>query len=77
MRVAVSCPRPVPQENDLNNARLPTGALGTAVYGLKLRDVSLIIIFFNIITCIPPAFIGIGGVQTGMRQMIQARYSFG
>ncbi|KPM38741.1 hypothetical protein AK830_g7817 [Neonectria ditissima] len=56
---------------------LPTGALGTAVYGLKLRDVSLIIIFFNIVTCVPPAFIGIGGVQTGMRQMIQARYSFG
>ncbi|KAK7431467.1 hypothetical protein QQZ08_001957 [Neonectria magnoliae] len=56
---------------------LPTGALGTAVYGLKLRDVSLIIIFFNIVTCIPPAFIGIGGVQTGMRQMVQARYSFG
>uniref|UniRef100_A0A0D2XX54 Purine-cytosine permease n=1 Tax=Fusarium oxysporum (strain Fo5176) TaxID=660025 RepID=A0A0D2XX54_FUSOF len=27
---------------------LPTGALGTAVYGLGLRDVSLIIIFFNI-----------------------------
>ncbi|KAF4975816.1 hypothetical protein FZEAL_7435 [Fusarium zealandicum] len=56
---------------------LPTGALGTAVYGLKLRDVSLIIIFFNIVTCIPPAFIGIGGYQTGMRQMVQARYSFG
>ncbi|KAF7550037.1 hypothetical protein G7046_g8145 [Stylonectria norvegica] len=56
---------------------LPTGALGTAVYGLKLRDVSLIIIFFNIVTCIPPAFISIGGYQTGMRQMIQARYYVG
>ncbi|KAM0432732.1 hypothetical protein ACHAPT_004434 [Fusarium lateritium] len=56
---------------------LPTGALGTTVYGLKLRDVSLIIIFFNIVTCIPPALIGIGGYQTGMRQMVQARYAFG
>ncbi|KAF5532146.1 Purine-cytosine permease FCY22 [Fusarium napiforme] len=56
---------------------LPTGALGTAVYGLGLRDVSLIIIFFNILTCIPPAVISIGGCKTGMRQMIQARYSFG
>ncbi|RKK82570.1 hypothetical protein BFJ69_g3147 [Fusarium oxysporum] len=56
---------------------LPTGALGTAVYGLGLRDVSLIIIFFNIVTCIPPAVISIGGCKTGMRQMIQARYSFG
>ncbi|KAJ3465826.1 hypothetical protein MRS44_006484 [Fusarium solani] len=56
---------------------LPTGALGTTVYGLKLRDVSLIILFFNFVTCIPPAIMGIGGYQTGMRQMIQARYSFG
>ncbi|KAI5463340.1 hypothetical protein BGZ63DRAFT_412965 [Mariannaea sp. PMI_226] len=56
---------------------LPTGALGTAVYGLNLRDVSLIILFFNILTCIPPAFLAIGGIETGMRQMIQARYSFG
>ncbi|KAF4345329.1 Purine-cytosine permease FCY22 [Fusarium beomiforme] len=56
---------------------LPTGALGTTVYGLGLRDVSLIIIFFNILTCIPPAIISIGGCKTGMRQMIQARYSFG
>ncbi|KAF4437416.1 hypothetical protein F53441_13050 [Fusarium austroafricanum] len=56
---------------------LPTGALGTAQYGLSLRDVSLIIIFFNIVTCIPPALISIDGYKTGMRQMIQARYSFG
>ncbi|RBR06432.1 uncharacterized protein FIESC28_11055 [Fusarium coffeatum] len=56
---------------------LPTGALGTVVYGLGLRDVSLIIIFFNIVTCLPPAFISLGGYKTGMRQMIQARYSFG
>ncbi|KAJ3509443.1 hypothetical protein NM208_g15668 [Fusarium decemcellulare] len=65
------------QHSMLTQVRLPTGALGTAVYGLKLRDVSLIIIFFNIVTCIPPAFIGIGGYQTGMRQMVQARYAFG
>ena len=57
--------------------RLPTGTLGTVVYGLGLRDVSLIIIFFNIVTCLPPAFISLGGYKTGMRQMIQARYSFG
>ncbi|KAF5666216.1 purine-cytosine permease [Fusarium heterosporum] len=56
---------------------LPTGALGTTLYGLGLRDVSLIVVFFNIVTCIPPAFLSIGGYKTGMRQMIQARYSFG
>ncbi|RGP73505.1 purine-cytosine permease fcy22 [Fusarium sporotrichioides] len=56
---------------------IPTGALGTTLYGLCLRDVSLIIIFFNIVTCLPPAFISLGGYKTGMRQMVQARYSFG
>ncbi|XEV05893.1 hypothetical protein FSHL1_011180 [Fusarium sambucinum] len=56
---------------------IPTGVLGTVLYGLGLQDVSLIIIFFNIVTCIPPAFMGIGGYKTGMRQMVQARYSFG
>ncbi|CAK7199944.1 hypothetical protein SEUCBS139899_002631 [Sporothrix eucalyptigena] len=56
---------------------LPTGVLGTLTFGLSLRDASLIILFFGILTIIPPAFLGIGGSQTGMRQQIQARYSFG
>ncbi|QPC61091.1 hypothetical protein HYE67_003322 [Fusarium culmorum] len=55
---------------------IPTGALGTVLFGLGLRDVSLIIIF-NIVTCLPPAFISLGGYKTGMRQMVQARYYFG
>ncbi|CAK7567041.1 MAG: hypothetical protein SEPTF4163_004999 [Sporothrix epigloea] len=56
---------------------LPTGILGTLTFGLSLRDTSLIIIFFGMLTCIPPAFLSIGGSQTGLRQQIQARYSFG
>ncbi|CAF3480809.1 unnamed protein product [Fusarium graminearum] len=56
---------------------IPTGALGTVLFGLGLRDISLIIIVFNIVTCLPPVFISLGGYKTGMRQMVQARYSFG
>lgn len=51
--------------------------LGPLVFELGLRDSSLIIIFFILLTTIPPAFMGLGGPKTGMRQMIQARYAFG
>lgn len=56
---------------------LPTGMLATLSFGMSLRDASLVILFFSILTCIPPAFMGIGGTQMGLRQQIQARYSFG
>jgi purine-cytosine permease-like protein len=51
--------------------------LATLGMGLSLRDASLTILFFGLLTCIPPAFMGIGGMETGMRQLVQARYSFG
>lgn len=51
--------------------------LATLGFGLSLRDASLVIVFFAMITCLPPTFIGIGGMETGMRQFVQARYSFG
>ncbi|KAK4193739.1 hypothetical protein QBC35DRAFT_510971 [Podospora australis] len=56
---------------------IPTGMLATLGMGLSLRDASLVIIFFAMLTCIPPAFMGIGGMETGLRQLVQARYSFG
>ncbi|KAH7418825.1 purine-cytosine permease FCY22 [Cadophora sp. MPI-SDFR-AT-0126] len=56
---------------------IPTGMLGTLGFGLSLRDSSLIIIFFTLLTTIPPAYMGTLGPKTGMRQMIQARYAFG
>lgn len=56
---------------------LPTGMLATISFGMSLRDASLVILFFSIITVIPPAFLGIGGTRTGLRQQVQARYSFG
>lgn len=51
--------------------------LATLSFGMGLRDASLVILFFSVLTCIPPAFMGIGGTQTGLRQQVQARYSFG
>jgi purine-cytosine permease-like protein len=51
--------------------------LATSVYGMGLRDASLTILFFSMLCCIPPAFMGCGGYKTGLRQLIQARYSWG
>ncbi|KAL1839046.1 hypothetical protein VTJ49DRAFT_6133 [Mycothermus thermophilus] len=56
---------------------IPTGMLATLNMGMSLRDASLTILFFALLTCIPPAFMGLGGMETGLRQLIQARYSFG
>ncbi|CZT12412.1 hypothetical protein WAI453_001776 [Rhynchosporium graminicola] len=54
-----------------------TGILGTFIFGLSLRDASLITIFFGIICTAPVAYLSTLGPKTGMRQLIQARYSFG
>ncbi|PHH92509.1 hypothetical protein CDD83_7146 [Cordyceps sp. RAO-2017] len=53
------------------------GMLGPAVYGLSLRDSALVILFFGLLSTLAPAFLAVLGPKTGMRQMIQARYSFG
>ncbi|KAI8246518.1 Purine-cytosine permease fcyB [Colletotrichum sp. SAR 10_96] len=52
------------------------GMLG-ATYGLSLRDASLIIVFFTLLTTPIPAYLSTLVPKTGMRQMIQARFSFG
>ncbi|KAI1349640.1 NCS1 nucleoside transporter [Xylaria sp. FL0043] len=56
---------------------LPTGMLATTVFQLSLRDASLTILFFSAFCTAAPAFMGCGGYKTGLRQMIQARYSWG
>ncbi|KAJ4218603.1 hypothetical protein FSOLCH5_006616 [Fusarium solani] len=53
------------------------GMLGPLAYGLSLRDSSLVILFFCMFSTIGPAYLATLGPKTGMRQMIQARYSFG
>ncbi|KAI1425167.1 permease for cytosine/purines, uracil, thiamine, allantoin-domain-containing protein [Xylaria sp. FL1777] len=52
------------------------GMLGPT-YGLSLRDSSLVIVFFCLLTATVPAYLGTLGPKTGLRQMIQARFSFG
>jgi len=52
------------------------GMLGPA-YGLNLRDSALVILFFTLLVSVLPAYLGTLGPKTGMRQMIQARFSFG
>ena len=49
----------------------------TVVFGLSLRDSSLVIIFFGLFTTVPVAYLSTLGPKTGLRQMVQARYSFG
>lgn len=47
------------------------------VYGLGIRDCALVILFFTLLTTFAPAYLATLGPKTGMRQMIQARYSWG
>ncbi|KAL5349222.1 hypothetical protein ACLOAV_005510 [Pseudogymnoascus australis] len=71
-------PVPIEKRTDKRVYNLiPTGMLGTLGFGLSLRDSSLVIMFFTLLTTIPPAYMGTLGPKTGMRQTIQARYAFG
>lgn len=54
-----------------------TGILGTLIFGLSLRDASLITVFFSILCSLPVAYLSTLGLKTGLRQLIQASYSFG
>ncbi|KAF2023725.1 hypothetical protein EK21DRAFT_80214 [Setomelanomma holmii] len=53
------------------------GMVGTMSFGLSLRDASLVILFFTLISTVPVAFFCTWGPKTGMRQLVQARFSFG
>jgi cytosine/uracil/thiamine/allantoin permease len=53
------------------------GLLGPSVYGMGLRDSALVILFFTLLCTVAPAYLATLGPKTGMRQMVQARYSFG
>ncbi|KAJ8509482.1 hypothetical protein ONZ45_g8353 [Pleurotus djamor] len=52
------------------------GALAPS-YGVGLRDACISILLFNLLCCIPPAYICTWGSGLGLRQMVQGRYSFG
>lgn len=51
--------------------------LATLIFGMSLRDGALVILFFSMLCCAIPAYMCIGGMMTGLRQLVQARYSFG
>lgn len=53
------------------------GMVGTKSFGLSLRDASLVILFFTLISTLPVAYMCTWGPRTGMRQLVQARFSFG
>ena len=75
--------------------RFSAGTVGPVVFGLSLRDSCLVIFFFNVLCCTPPAYLYVHhninailpwsnlsksatwGPKLGLRQMCQARYSFG
>ncbi|KAH4404770.1 hypothetical protein HBH92_187940 [Parastagonospora nodorum] len=53
------------------------GMVGTMSFGLSLRDASLVILFFTLVSTLPVAYMCTWGPKTGMRQLVQARFSFG
>ncbi|KAG9104171.1 hypothetical protein FRC06_004808 [Ceratobasidium sp. 370] len=53
------------------------GTLGTVVYGLTFRQAAGVIVGFNLLAILPPAYFSTFGPKLGLRQMVQARYSFG
>lgn len=61
----------------ISRCSITFGMLGPLAYGLSLRDSALVILFFGLFSTIAPAYLATLGPKTGMRQMIQARYSFG
>ncbi len=51
--------------------------VGTTSFGLSLQTSALIILFFTLLSTVPVAYMSTWGPKTGMRQLIQARFSFG
>jgi NCS1 nucleoside transporter family len=62
---------------NFNILSFSTGTLGPVVFGLGLRDSCLVILFFNLLCLAPPAYLATWGPKLGLRQMVQARYTFG
>lgn len=54
-----------------------SGTLGPVAFGLGLRDSCLVIIFFNLLFSVPPAYFATWGPKLGLRQLCSTRYTFG
>lgn len=53
------------------------GMTGPGLFGLDFKTSAGVILGFNAVMCIFPAYVATNGPKTGMRQMIQARYGMG
>ncbi|KAI0777793.1 cytosine-purine permease [Trametes elegans] len=62
---------------NFNILSFSAGTLGPVAFGLGLRDSCLVILFFNLLCSALPAYLTTWGPKLGLRQMCQARYSFG
>ncbi|KAF5336795.1 hypothetical protein D9758_015839 [Tetrapyrgos nigripes] len=62
---------------NFNILSFSAGTLGPVAFGLSTRDSCLVILFSNMLCCIPPAYFSTWGPKLGLRQMVQARFSFG
>ncbi|KAF8610617.1 cytosine-purine permease [Ceratobasidium sp. AG-I] len=62
---------------NLNILSFSEGTLGTLVYELTFRQAAGVIVGFNLLSALPPAYFSTFGPKLGLRQMVQARYSFG
>jgi NCS1 nucleoside transporter family len=51
--------------------------VGTLSFGLNLHDAALVILFFTLLSTLPVSYMCTWGPQTGMRQLILARFAFG
>lgn len=61
----------------LTLSRVTFGMVGTKSFGMNIRDASLVILFFTLISTVPVAYMCSWGPQTGMRQLVLARFAFG
>ncbi|CAE6416702.1 unnamed protein product [Rhizoctonia solani] len=63
--------------SNLNILSFSEGTVGVLVYGLTFRQAAGVIVGFNLFSALPPAYFSTFGPKLGLRQMVQARYSFG
>ncbi|KAI9458940.1 NCS cytosine-purine permease [Lactarius psammicola] len=54
-----------------------SGTLGPVAFELGLRDSCLVVLFFNLLFAIPPAYFSTWGPKLGLRQLCSTRYTFG
>ncbi|KAL0579277.1 hypothetical protein V5O48_002731 [Marasmius crinis-equi] len=62
---------------NLNVLSFSAGTLGPLAFGLGVKASCLVILFFTLLCSLPPAYFATWGPKLGLRQMVQARYSFG